>query len=192
MKSTRLKESSSPFSLLRFEDTNSILSCTASLLPTLPLRAHLQARSSSLLHLPLSLALLARWARPPPFLNVRIKVWQKSSRVVLTAFAPPRCRPAVHASQVPGLRAGPTAFRRRALREPGRPRRPAARRERLPAPGRARCHGSGRGRRHDPPRALSAAASRPGRAAESMCIQLTPRRAVAGCRGPVPDVSVWV
>lgn len=195
MTSTRLKDSSSPFSLLRLADTDLILSCTASLLPTLPLRAPLQARPSSLLHLPLARALPARQAWPPPFLNVRIKVWQKNSLAVLpsSCLAPhphpyplapgrarvPRLWTAGRPSKVPEARA--------------RSRSPAARRDRLPASPRLGTSAVSReeeGRPH--PGRSASRPRRAGRAAESMCIQLTPRRAVAGCRGTVPDVSVWV
>lgn len=160
MKSTRLKNSPSAFLLLRFGDTDSILSCTASLLPALPLGAPLQARSSSLLQLPLSRALLARWPWPPPFLNARIQIWQNSSRVARTRFcslAPGRpCK-------CPELRDCGTAFGGARSRSPAARGSPAARRDWLPGPGRGRCHRSGRGRRDDPPPARSAAASRPGR-----------------------------
>lgn len=144
MKSTRLKNSSRAFLLIRFGDTDSILSCTASLLPTLPLSSPLQARSSSLLQLPLSRALLARWAWPPPFLNVRIQVWQNSSRprpaFARTCFCShllllPRSRPAVHVSRIAGLRARPAAFGRRALQEPGCPGKPGGAQGRAPRPG---------------------------------------------------------
>ena len=167
MKSTRLKNSSRAFLLIRFGDTDSILSCTASLLPTLPLSSPLQARSSSLLQLPLSRALLARWAWPPPFLNVRIQVWQNSSRprpafarTCFCSLAPGRpctCPESRDCEPAPRRSGGARS------RSPAARGSPAARRDGLPAPGRARCHGSGRGRRDDPPQARSAAASRPGR-----------------------------
>lgn len=163
MTSTRLKDSSSPFSLLRLGDTDLILSCTASLLPTLPLRAPLQARLSSLLHLPLARALLARQDWPPPFLNVRIKVWQKNSPAVLpSSCLPPHPHPypsllPAHVSQDPGLRAGPANFPRRA-----RSRSPAARRDRLPASPRDE-RSVTRGGGTSPPRALSFSPT-PGRA----------------------------
>ena len=79
----------------KVQDIDWILSCTASLLPTLPLRASLQACSSSPASLSLfsSFSLWLSWRAGLGlllFLNVRIKVWlEKLVVVILTVFLHP-------------------------------------------------------------------------------------------------------